>query len=148
METFSKFVESKRTNKFNIHWQHVRASVRSIKDVTQKVEYVVSFLNKNPNIHNFNRVMNWLDMTALGYPKDSEQRQVFYDTKSQLEEQKDKFSSFEDSDNDLSKIPTPDLESVWKDLKKRKNNFMHGGVPPKDQVDFMKNLEQELQKRK
>ena len=148
MKTFAKFVESKRTNKFSFPWQYTRLSAKEFKDVYEKVDFVLDFLNNNSNIHNYNRVMNWLSMTALGYPKGSEERQLFLDTKERLETQKDLHANLEDSDNDLSKIPTSDLESVWKDLKKRKNNFMHGGVPPKDQVDFMKNLEQELQKRK
>jgi hypothetical protein len=148
MKTFAKFVESKRTNKFSFPWQYTRLSAKEFKDVYEKVDYVLDFLNNNSNIHNYNRVMNWLSMTALGYPKGSIERQEFLDTKERLESQKDLYTDLEDSDNDLTKIPTPDLESVWKDLKKRKNNFMHGGVPPKDQIDFMKNLEQELQKRK
>ena len=56
-----------RSNKFNIHWQIVRVKARSIKDVDAKVDFVMDFLNSNKNVHNKDRVSNWLKMTSYAY---------------------------------------------------------------------------------
>jgi len=146
MLTFSNFLgeNASRANKFNIAWQIVRTNARGVKDVDKKISYVMSFLNKNKNIHNYGRVHNWLKMTGVSYKGD--QRKKFEDAVSKLESNKNKFSSAEDSANDLSKISTDDLQKVYKDLSKRKYGFQYKSVP-KAHTEFLGNLKQELDKR-
>lgn len=146
MNNFKTFLESNTTNKFNIHWQIVRTKARSIKNVDDKISYVLGFLNKHPNIHNYNRVLNWVKMTGIAYPDNSEQQQAFNDTLIQLQNDKDNFISKDDDDNDLSIISTDDLKLVLNDLKKRKYGFQYKTVP-KAHIEFVDKLEQEINNR-
>lgn len=146
METFITFLESNAINKFNILWQIVRTEVRSIKDVNAKIKYVMEFLNAHPNQHNYGRVMNWTKMIGVAYPENSEQRKAFKDFEQFLVDNKNKFISFEDTPNDLTKIPTDKLQLVLKDLKTRKYGFQYKQAPKSHDV-FVKNIEQELKGR-
>ena len=53
--------------KFNPLWQLARVKARKISNYKQKLEYVLKYLDDNPNVHDFSRVHNWLVMTAAGY---------------------------------------------------------------------------------
>ena len=97
-----------RSNKFNIHWQIVRVKARSIKDVDAKVDFVMDFLNSNKNVHNKDRVSNWLKMTSYAY-KD----------RSAFDVEINGDFILEDLDNDLSKVDLDNLKLVFKDLSKR-----------------------------
>ena len=132
---------SNKADKFNIHWQLVRTRVRNIKDVDQKINQVMSFLNRDKNIHNYGRVHNWLKMTGVAYKGD--QRKKFEDAVSSLEANKSKYSSTEDSENDLSKMSKDDIRLVYKDLAKRKYGFQYKSVP-KAHTDFVNKLKREL----
>lgn len=133
---------SNKANKFNIHWQLARTQVRKIKDVDGKIKFIMNFLDRNKNIHNYGRVHNWLKMTGVAY-KD-EKRQKFVDAVSKLEDNKSKYSSTQDNDNDLSKMSKDDLKLVYKDLSKRKYGFQYKSVP-KAHIDFMDKLKKALE---
>ena len=133
---------SNRANKFNIHWQLARTQVRKIKDVDAKIKFIMNFLDRNKNIHNYGRVHNWLKMTGVAY-KD-EKRQKFVDAVSKLEDNKSKYSSTSDNDNDLSKMSKDDLKLVYKDLSKRKYGFQYKSVP-KAHTDFLDQLKKALE---
>ena len=128
---------STKTNKFNIQWQIVRTHVRSIKDIDRKIKYVLNFLNKNKNIHNYGRVLNWLNMTGVAYKGDA--REKFVAAANMLKDNKSKYGSLKDVDGDLSKISQTDLEKVYKDLSKRKYGFQYKSTP-KAHTDFMDKL--------
>jgi len=132
-----------KTNKFNIHWQITRVNAKSLKDVRQKVDYVMDFLYSNKNIHNYNRVMNWLKMTSIAYT-DKHWFSVAID---KLEEDRAKFSSTEDTSNNLSLVNINEIIKVRNDLSKRKYGFQFKSVP-KDHIEFMEKLEDEISKRK
>lgn len=143
---FKKYITEK-ANKFNISWQIVRVNARSIKNVNDKVEYVLSFLKDNPNKHNYERVLNWLNMTKLGYKSDQHAIDVFDSAIESITHHKtDRFSSEEDSPNDLEDISTEDLKKVYKDLKQRKYGFQYKSVPIAH-TKFLNELENELDKR-
>ena len=144
METFKMFCEGGKVNKFNIHWQIVRTKARRIKDATQKIEFVMDFLKSHANQYNYERVLNWLKMTSVAYPEGSEQREAFK-TAIQNLPSKESLSGIDDN-NDLTKIPTEDLQLVLNDLKTRKYNFQFNRIP-KDHIEFVNRLEQELQNR-
>lgn len=128
-------------NKFNIRWQIVRTHVRSIKDIDAKIKYVINYLNKNKNIHNYGRVHNWLKMTGVAYKDDK--RQKFVDAVTDIEMNKNKYGATQDVDNDLTKVNHDDLMKVYKDLSKRKYGFQYK-TTPKAHIDFMDKLRQAL----
>ena len=132
-----------RSNKFNIHWQVVRASAKSIKDVDSKILYVLNFLNSNKNIHNLDRVENWLKMTAVAY-KD-ENRHKFELALEEINLNRDEFCSGEDMNNDLSGYTRTELEMVFNDLSKRKYGFQYKKIP-QAHIDFINRLEIFLKK--
>jgi hypothetical protein len=137
-----KVIVSNKANKFNIHWQLARTQVRKIKDVDAKIKFIMNFLNRNKNIHNYGRVHNWLKMTGVAYKDDK--RQKFVDAVSKLEANKSKYSSTADNENDLSKMSKDDLKLVYKDLSKRKYGFQYKSVP-KAHTDFMDKLKKALE---
>lgn len=120
-----------RSNKFNIHWQVVRVNARAIKDVSAKVAFVIDWYNTNQNVHNYDRVSNWLKMTSYAY------------------EDKSAFTSIEvsnnmnDIDNNLSSVSKEDLRMVFKDLSKRKYGFQYKSVPVAH-TEFMLELEKHV----
>jgi len=146
MQSFSNFLgeNAKRADKFNIQWQLARTQARDIKDVDKKISFVLSYLNKNKNIHNYGRVHNWLKMTGVAYKGD--QREKFMDAVKSLEANKNKYSSTEDTGNDISKMSTAELQKVYKDLSKRKYGFQIKTVP-KAHTDFLAALKKELETR-
>ena len=146
MKTFYTFFESVATNKFNIHWQLVRTKARKIKDVTEKIEYVLNFLDGHPNKHNFKRVQNWAKMTSLGYPNGSEERKALVSMYQYLCDNVNRYNENIDDSNDLSTISTDDLKSVLKDLKTRKYEFQFGKIPVAH-TEFVAKLEDELKRR-
>ena len=142
-EQETKLREDTRTNKFNIHWQIVRADAKDIKNPDEKLSFVLSFLNKHKSKENFDRVRNWVKMTGVSYK--GEVRQKFEDAVAKLDNKKDDFEG-EDLPNDLSKIDTKSLNKVYNDLKKRKYGFQFKSVP-KAHTEFMSDLEDEIKKR-
>lgn len=137
-----RVIVSNKANKFNIHWQLARTQVRKIKDVDAKIKFIMNFLDRNKNIHNYGRVHNWLKMTGVAYKGD--QRKKFEDAVSRLEANKSKYSSTDDNENDLSKMSKDDLKLVYKDLSKRKYGFQYKTVP-QAHTDFMDKLKKALE---
>lgn len=134
-----------KVNKFNIHWQIVRADAKSIKKVDEKIKFIINFLNSNKNIHNYERVLNWLKMTSLSYENNN--RVIFNNCIHNIENNYNEYQSCVDNVNNLEDISTNDLLKVFKDLSKRKYNFQFKSVP-KDHTNFMDNLNNEIAKRK
>ena len=129
-------------NKFNISWQLVRVKARKIKDVENKIDFVLDFLKKNNSKENFGRIVNWLKMARLGY-KDMNKRQLFIDALNLIG--KNKYDA-RDNVNDLSLIISDDLLMVYKDLSKRKYGFQYKSIP-KSHIEFVTKLKAELVKR-
>ena len=104
----------------------------------------MNFLEKNRSPENFDRILNWIKMTAVAY-KDNI-RKTYEDTALRLSHKRGEYNQ-PDNDNDLSKVSTSDLLNVYKDLMKRKYGFQFKSVP-KDHIEFIKSLESELANRK
>lgn len=123
-------------NKFNMTWQLIRTKAKLIKDVNQKVNYVLDFVMEDNYFSNYDRVKNWLRTTSYAY-KD---RSVFNNALSFIE-------TLEyidgDSDDDLNNFDKGEIEMVLKDLNKRKYNFQFNGAP-KDHIVFVGRLNEVL----
>jgi hypothetical protein len=146
---FDNLVEqviNERVNKFDIAWQIVRARAKKIKDPKQKIDFVLDFLNEHPNRNNFGRILNFFKMTKIAY-KDPSIVALFDDAIDYITTNQDQYNSTEDNVILLRDVPKEDLELVYNDLKKRKYGFQFKQVPVAH-TGFMKNLEDELLKRK
>jgi hypothetical protein len=146
MKNFVTFLESTKVNKFNIGWQAARTSARSIKDVNEKIKFVLGFLDSHPNKHNYERVMNWVKMTGVAYPDKSESRNAFLNAEHQLKDNIQNYSNIDDDPNDISEVHTDVLRMVLDDLKRRKYGFQYKQTP-KAHIEFVNQLEQELAHR-
>lgn len=131
------------SNKFNIHWQVARVNARGIKDPVEKLEYVIRFLDDNPNINNYDRVLNWVVMTGIAYPQPT--RGLFEEAADMLRAEKANYQQEEDMDNDLDTVPHEDLERVYQDLSKRKYGFQFKSTPIAH-IQFMERLKNYLKK--
>ena len=96
---------------------------------------LMDFLNSNKNVHNKDRVSNWLKMTSYAY-KD----------RSAFDVEINGDFILEDLDNDLSKVDLDNLKLVFKDLSKRKYGFQYKSVPLAH-TEFMIELKKELDNR-
>lgn len=141
------YTVNENVNKFDIGWQVVRTDARDLKDVPEKISFVLQFLNSHPTKENYGRVHNWLRMTKLGYKSEPEKSQKFENALDQIENNKEKYSSEGSSEGDLSSISNEKLKKVYKDLKKRKYGFQIKTVP-KAHTEFLNKLETELGKRR
>ena len=141
------YTVNENVNKFDIGWQVVRTDARDLKDVPEKISFVLQFLNSHPTKENYGRVHNWLRMTKLGYKSEPEKAQKFENALDQIENNKEKYSSEGSSEGDLSSISNDKLKKVYKDLKKRKYGFQIKTVP-KAHTEFLNKLETELGKRR
>ena len=132
----------KRSNKFDLHWQLVRTTAKDIKDTHSKVKYVMRFLDANKNIHNADRVLNWLKMTKLAY-----KIKVIFDIAIEyIEHNMDKFTSTKDNTMQLKDLSNDDLLKVYTDLAKRKYGFQYKQVP-QAHTHFVDILKKEIDKR-
>lgn len=130
----------KVVNKYHPAWQIVRVKARSIKDPSDKLTYVVDWFNENSTLENYERVHNWIKMTAIAY-RDLDKR-MFLSCLVELEDEKENYRSAEE-DYDFSYYSREDLEMVYKDLLKRKYGFQYKKVP-KSHIQFMDNLSRYL----
>jgi hypothetical protein len=146
MDSFKDFYLSENVNKFNISWQLVRTEARDIKDVTEKISFVLRFLKDHPNKHNYGRVHNWLRMTKLGYKSQPKEASKFDKALEALDKKKENYSSEEDYETDIKDLSDEKLQKVYKDLKKRKYGFQIKTVP-KAHTEFLSKLEKEIEKR-
>lgn len=133
-----------KVNKFNIHWQIVRVKARSISDIDDKLNFVLTFLDQNKNVFNFHRVRNWLKTSAMSY-KDIARRK-FIEKIDLIDKHKQDYESLIDNDNDLQQISSNNLQRVLKDLANRKYNFQFKSIP-KDHIDFVEKIKAEINKR-
>lgn len=133
-----------KVDKYAIDWQIIRVKARSIKNVAEKVSYVMDWFEKNQSYQNYERVLNWLKMTKVSY-KDKVIRDAF-DASIDLTVKSKRLFTQEEKTKELSDIDTADLILVFKDLQKRKYGFQYKKVP-KSHTEFMRKLEKELNYR-
>ena len=131
-------------NKFNIHWQIARCEAKMLASVDDKCQHVLRFLDQNPCIQNYYRVLNWFQTAKLGY---SQLERTTFDWYLRQLSQKSYAHRLEDIDNYFSEIATEDLLMVRRDLSKRKYGFQYAGRVPQQHVEFMESLTRELERR-
>ena len=133
-----------RVNKFNIHWQIVRCEARMMANPEDKIQHILRFLDKNPCIQNYYRVLNWFQMTKIAYDKLTQGIFEFY------LRQMPAAGRYKDADmdNSFDGIHTSELRMVLKDLQKRTYGFQFAGRVPQQHVEFVERLEQEIELRK
>lgn len=54
-------------NKYHPAWQIIRVKARLEKDPSLKLMFVQDWFDNNPSVQNYERVHNWIKMTAMGY---------------------------------------------------------------------------------
>jgi len=131
-----------KVNKFNMSWQLVRTKAKDIKDVDEKIDYVLNFLRSEGFYKNYVRVRNWLHTTKMAY---KDQREQFTSAMNLIDEQKNEFNKVGDSDNNFNNFTKEDILLVLKDLQKRKYNFQFNKVP-QDHISFVRGIENYLNK--
>lgn len=140
-------VNIKKVNKFSPRWQLVRVQVKKSPKIEDKIKKVLSYLSANKNLHDKQRVLNWLRMTKLGYSKvNPTSRQLFDKAIEKLEGIKLSEFKKEDSDSKLSDLTLEELQSIKADLSKRKYNFQYKSNIPDDHTKFMEELQKEIVK--
>lgn len=140
-------------NKFNIHWQIARCEAKMLASVDDKCQHVLRFLDQNPCIQNYHRVLVWFQTAKLGYSQleratfDWYLKQLHVSHYTRQVKQGGPAFSLEDMPNDLSDIATEDLQMVRRDLSKRKYGFQYAGCVPQQHVEFMESLTREIERR-
>lgn len=132
------------TTKFDPLWQIARTKARSIKDPQEKIAFIKKFMLDYPNVHNYERVFNWLNMTKVAY-RDKSIQLKFDEAIEWLKNLKN--LSNKDNEVSLQDISDDDLLLIYKDLSKRKYGFQFKSIP-QQHIKFMQELESELTRRK
>ena len=144
--SFKIFLEA-RANKFHLNWQLVRTKARSFKKVADKINLVMNFLKKYPNIHNYGRIDNWLKTSKMAKSNDPNKDELFADALNSLHDNAQKYSSSEDPDIPIEDVSSKDLLEVYNDLRKRTYGFQMKGKIPPAHTAFENDLKKELDKR-
>lgn len=136
-----------RVNKFNTSWQLIRVQARKIKEPSQKIAYVLSYLNKYPDIHTYTRVRNWMNMTQLWYPQVT--RVIFKRQLEVLDKRKEDWLYTEEdtAPTRFNLFTKEQLLLIYKDLSKRKYGFQMKEIP-KTHKEYMQGLEKYLRDNK
>ena len=114
-------------NKYHPAWQIIRVKARLEKDPALKLMSVQDWFDNNPSVQNYERVHNWIKMTAMGYR--DETKEMFLRSLVELEAIKDQCKLVVEDDWMLGLYDTDDLRLVYKDLLKRKYGFQFKKVP-------------------
>ena len=125
-----------KSNKFNASWQLARVQAKKIKDVSLKVEHVMLYFTKNTNIHDQDRVLNWLATTAMAY-RDSATKEIFSQAANFV--RSIECDSY-DNTSTVQNLSINDIKLVHKDLASRKYGFQFKKVP-QAHIDFVIELE-------
>src|ERR1041385_8374147 len=116
-----------RVNKYNTLWQIARVYARTLKDPRDKIGHVVAFLNSHKSAENLERVLNWLDMTRLGY-KGRPEEDLFVGVMLSLKMRESRCTALDD-DVELESLADGVLTALYKDLVKRKYGFRYKHPP-------------------
>lgn len=113
--------------KFNISWQIVRVQARRHKNVADKIDLILDYMNTSPSECKLKRVVNWLQMTSYAYADNA--------TKDMFNSAISRVYAIELSgcscvyDSMLDCVDIADIQAVMKDLSKRKYGFMMNRTP-------------------
>jgi hypothetical protein len=136
--------KSKDITKYNIHWQILRAKLKNVKNVNEKLTQASIFFQKNKTQDNWERVVNWLEGLAKGYKAAGNQmaiQQIIeeierYGESYNLLKEKNEISSIEE----IKQYSINDLQKLWVDLFKRNEKWLKNGYVETEINNFMYNL--------
>ena len=132
--------------KFNPAWQLVRVQARKMTNYKDKIKHVMSYLEQNPNQHDWARVANWLKMTAAGYKKSMpEAALAFLNTREEIFKNKDLYNLPKDNSSILDDLTFEELQMVLNDLETRKYDFQFNKTP-QAHIDFVEELKKHINK--
>lgn len=130
--------------KFNALWQLTRVKARQLRNYKEKLQYVLAYLEKNPNKHDYARVHNWLVMTAAGYKnKMPEAAMDFVEAAHKIEKNQDLYDQPNDNGYEISDLTFEELQLVLNDLEARKYGFQFKKTP-KAHTEFVEALKKQL----
>ena len=130
--------------KFNPAWQLIRVQARKMPNYKDKIKHVMSYLEQNPNQHDWARVANWLKMTAAGYKKRMpEAALAFLNTREEIFKNKDLYDLPKDNDSTLDDLTFEELQMVLNDLETRKYDFQFNKTP-QAHIDFVEELKKHI----
>jgi hypothetical protein len=133
-----------KVNKFNPLWQIARLRAKEIKNVNEKIKFIMEYLERNKNIYDKNRVENWLKTTRMAY-KATPLNQLKFD-KALTKIPQMQFD-FNDNNSQITDLSLKDAKDVLRDLKKRKYNFPFNKAP-QDHIEFVAKLEEYINTNK
>ncbi|MFA7127910.1 MAG: hypothetical protein WC136_01935 [Sphaerochaeta sp.] len=133
-----------KVNKFNPLWQIARLRAKEIKNVNEKIKFIMEYLERNKNIYDKNRVENWLKTTRMAY-KATPLNQLKFD-KALTKIPQMQFD-FNDNNSQITDLSLKDAKDVLRDLKKRKYNFQFNKAP-QDHIEFVAKLEEYINTNK
>ena len=128
--------KTKEITKFELDWQVFRVSLKKYKTYQEKCEKAKSYLIKNSNIADKERVLNYLEGLSMAY-RDLNRKYIL-DIKESLHNfdvtDENKFSF------DLSKYTEKDLRSTANDNFARCKKFLLKGYRHNELIDFLNKI--------
>lgn len=128
-------------NKYNLDWQMVRLEARKTKNVDAKLRLVTKFFLKNKSTQNLVRILNWSQMTKLGYGGAHAHKFMSFEVA--MRAYGLKLPTTAEERNNFAAYPREKLKALLKDLQGRKWSFQFKQAP-KEHIEFVIQLEEAI----
>lgn len=125
--------KSKDITKFDIEWQIKRVSLKSYKTYIEKCDVAATYLMKNKNIADRERVLNYLEGLSMAYK--NADRKYILDFKDELA--KIEVSAENKCNVNLNEFSHNELSSVGKDLMIRAKGWLKDGYRNEELLNFL-----------
>lgn len=129
--------------KYDIDWQVVRAKLKTIKDISAKIDFVKSFYETYPTDTNKERILNWLDGLLIVKSLNIQDKFFLENYAQELKVTNPTIkgiNSRKAKDQNFSKYPNTDLELLFSDLFIRAKKWLGSGYINKEFDEFMVEL--------
>lgn len=120
-------------NKYNIQWQLTRTNLKKIKNIEEKFLILEEFYNKNFNLQNKIRIINWIKglIITKKYNNILNEKLKFYKKTNPI---------IQIEENNFILISDSKKIEIYKDLYKRNIKWLKNGYINKDLNDFLLSL--------
>jgi len=120
-------------NKYNIQWQLTRTNLKKIKNIEEKFLILEEFYNKNFNLQNKTRIINWIKglIITKKYNNFLNEKLKFYKKTNPI---------IQIEENNFILISDSKKIEIYKDLYKRNIKWLKNGYINKDLNDFLLSL--------
>jgi len=120
-------------NKYNIQWQLTRTNLKKIKNIEEKFLILEEFYNKNFNLQNKTRIINWIKglIITKKYNNILNEKLKFYKKTNPI---------IQIEENNFILISDSKKIEIYKDLYKRNIKWLKNGYINKDLNDFLLSL--------